>query len=40
MNYTTAMYLEMFSRYRVLADMGQLLSYLGVQPPEEGSLSQ
>ena len=40
MNYTTAMYLEMFSRYRVLADMGQLLSYLGVQPPEEGSLAQ
>ena len=40
MNYTSAMYLEMFARYRVLADMGQLLSYLGVQAPEEGALSQ
>ena len=40
MNYTSAMYLEMFAGYRVLADMGQLLSYLGVQAPEEGALSQ
>ena len=38
MTYTSAMYLEMFSRYRVLADMGQLLNYLGVQPPAESSL--
>ena len=38
MNYTSAMYLEMFARYRVLADMGQLLNYLGVQPPVEASL--
>ena len=38
MNYTSAMYLEMFARYRVLADMGQLLNYLGVQPPVEAWL--
>jgi hypothetical protein len=24
-----------FARYRLLADMGQLLSHLGVTPPEE-----
>ena len=32
-------YLELFAHYRVLADMGQLLNYVGVTPPPESSLS-
>ena len=34
-NYISRVYLEVFARYRLLADMGQLLSHLGVTPPEE-----
>ena len=34
-NYISRNYLEVFARYRLLADMGQLLSHLGVTPPEE-----
>lgn len=37
-NFINASYLESFSRFRVLADMGQLLNYLGVQPPAEAEL--
>ena len=38
-NFINASYLESFSRFRVLADMGQLLNYLGVQPPAEAALT-
>lgn len=34
-NYVTGKYVETFARYRVLADMGQLLNVLGVSPREE-----
>ncbi len=34
-SYISRNYLEVFARYRLLADMGQLLSHLGVTPPEE-----
>ncbi len=38
-NLINGSYLELFARYRLLADMGQLLSYLGVAPPEEANLA-
>lgn len=31
-------YTELFARYRLLADEGQLLNFLGVQPPAEANL--
>jgi adhesin transport system outer membrane protein len=37
-NYITAQYLESFSRYRLLGDTGQVLSYLGVEPPPQASV--
>lgn len=37
-NLINASYLELFARYRLLADMGQLLSFVGVTPPEEAQL--
>lgn len=37
-NLTNGSYLESFARFRLLADMGQLLSYLGVTPPAETEL--
>lgn len=39
-NLTNGTYLEIFARFRLLADMGQLLSYLGVTPPPEAALSK
>lgn len=39
-NYINATYLETFARFRLLADMGQLLNYMGVTPPPEASLNQ
>jgi adhesin transport system outer membrane protein len=38
-NYVNGQYLEVFARYRILADMGQLLSTLGVAPRTESMLS-
>jgi len=37
-NYINADYLELFARYRLLTDMGQLLSFINVAPPEESKL--
>jgi adhesin transport system outer membrane protein len=34
-NYLDAQYIDLFSRYRLMADMGKLLSALGVEPREE-----
>ncbi len=34
-NYLDAQYIDLFSRYRLMADMGKLLSSLGVEPREE-----
>ena len=39
-NLTDATYLELFARFRLFADMGQLLNYLGVPPPPEAALNQ
>jgi adhesin transport system outer membrane protein len=38
-NYINASYLETFARYRLLADMGQLLAYFGITPPPEAALN-
>jgi adhesin transport system outer membrane protein len=38
-NYISGQYLETFARYRVLADLGQLLGALGVAPREEALLT-
>lgn len=37
-NYLNGAYIELFARYRLLADLGQLLSFLGVTPPAEAAL--
>lgn len=37
-NYVNATYLEQFARYRLMADFGQLLSFVGVAAPEEAML--
>ncbi|MFC5301317.1 TolC family outer membrane protein [Azospira restricta] len=37
-NYINGSYLELFARFRLLKDMGQLLSFLGVAAPEEAKL--
>jgi adhesin transport system outer membrane protein len=34
-NYLDAQYIDLFSRYRLMADMGKLLGSLGVEPREE-----
>ncbi|EGF33127.1 type I secretion outer membrane protein, TolC family [Oxalobacteraceae bacterium IMCC9480] len=38
-NYVNGQYLEVFAKYRVLADMGQLLNALGVAPRPESMLA-
>ena len=38
-NYVNGQYLETFSRYRVLSDTARLVSYLGVTPRPEATLS-
>lgn len=37
-NYINGSYVELFARYRLLADLGQLLSFVGVEPPEASRL--
>lgn len=37
-NYLEAQYIDMFSRYRLMADMGRLLETLGVAPREEAKV--
>lgn len=37
-NYVSGQYVEIFARYRVLADLGQLTSVLGVAPREEAMI--
>lgn len=39
-NLVSGTYLEMFARYRLLGDMGQLLGFLGVNPPEEAQFKR
>ncbi|MCM1129744.1 MAG: TolC family outer membrane protein [Oxalobacter formigenes] len=38
--YTNGLYLELFARYRLMADEGLLLSSLGVNPPEEANAKE
>jgi outer membrane protein, adhesin transport system len=38
-NYVNGKYLSVFARYRVLADLGQLLKALGVSEPQEAMIS-
>ena len=37
-NYVEAQYIDLFSRYRMMADMGRLLETLGVAPREESKI--
>jgi len=39
-NYVEAQYIDIFSRYRLMADTGHLLDSLGVAPREEAKLAQ
>lgn len=39
-NFVNGSYLDLFARYRLFADMGQLLNYLGVAPPPEALLNR
>ncbi|MFM2440681.1 MAG: hypothetical protein RLZZ349_408, partial [Pseudomonadota bacterium] len=39
-NYVEAQYIDIFSRYRLMADTGRLLDSLGVAPREEAKLAQ
>lgn len=39
-DYVNGLYLEMFARYRLMADEGLLLASLGVNPPEEANAKE